>query len=395
MGKVYKARAPDGQIVAVKVLAAHLTDNEIQRSRFYQEARLAMQVDHPNMVRAIAVGESDNHHYIAMEFVEGELLRRRIKREGPIPEKEARRIIGQVALALHKAHKLGLVHRDVKPDNVLVSSSGLAKLTDLGLAKALDEDLNLTKTGRGLGTPHYMAPEQFKDAKHADARADIYSLGATLYMLVTGAVPFAAASPLDTFIKKSKNEYVPPRQLNPNLSEATARAIERAMEADPALRPPTAKAFAEMLLGKDSLGDTALPPPAAGEQVWFIIAPQADGKPKKIKGPRSSIEAQIVKGKLGILAQASPSRDGPFRPIDQIPEFRDALRKRSPMETTEEMSFIRREPSASAVPTSRPDRGWLDRLRDMAREWLQPSYLFLAAGTLFLILVMAWLFWQI
>src|SRR2546426_5840838 len=108
-----------------------------------------------------------------MEFVQGESLGQRLERDGPLPENDAIQIVAQVAQGLHKAHKQGLVHRDVKPDNILLNQEGQAKIADLGLVKEIDTDLNLTKTGRGLGTPHFMAPEQFRRAKYADARCDI------------------------------------------------------------------------------------------------------------------------------------------------------------------------------------------------------------------------------
>ena len=122
-----------------------------------------------------------------MEFVDGESLGQRIERDGRLPEDEALRLITQVCQGLYRAHKQGLVHRDVKPDNILLNREGQAKLTDLGLVKDAAEDNNLTKTGRGLGTPHFMAPEQFKSAKNADLRCDIYSVGATLYNPSHGA----------------------------------------------------------------------------------------------------------------------------------------------------------------------------------------------------------------
>src|SRR5947209_5983823 len=174
-----------------------------------------------------------------MEFVEGESLGQRLEREGRIPEAEAIRLIAQVAQGLHRAHRQNLVHRDVKPDNILVTRDGTAKLADLGLVKETDADLNLTKTGRGLGTPHFMAPEQFRDAKNADPRCDIYSLGATLYQMVTGELPFRSNGPLEAWMKKIQNELVQPRKLVPALSERVDWAIRRAMSADPEQRPTT------------------------------------------------------------------------------------------------------------------------------------------------------------
>src|SRR5205085_12473001 len=143
------------------------------------------------------------------------------------------RLIAQVAQGLHRAHKMNLVHRDIKPDNVMVTPEGTAKLADLGLVKELETDLNLTRTGRGLGTPHFMAPEQFRNAKNADARCDIYSMAATLYMMVTGELPFKSCGPLDAWMKKIQNEITPPRPINPALSERVDWAIRRGMSADP------------------------------------------------------------------------------------------------------------------------------------------------------------------
>ncbi len=134
-------------------------------------------------------------------------------------EKEAIKIVAQWSQGLHKAHSNSMVHRDVKPDNILITADGTAKLADLGLVKETETDLNLTRTGRGLGTPQFMAPEQFRNAKNADARCDIYSLAATLYMALTGELPFRSCSPLDAWMKKVQNDFPPPRELAPHLSE--------------------------------------------------------------------------------------------------------------------------------------------------------------------------------
>ena len=164
-----------------------------------------------------------------MEFVEGESLGQKIERDGRMNEEEAIRVISLVAAGLQKAHKQGLIHRDVKPDNVLLMPDGQVKLTDLGLVKEIEADLNFTRTGRGLGTPHFMAPEQFRNAKKADVRCDVYSLGATLYMMVTGELPFQSNGPLDAWMKKINNEIDAPRKWNPELTERVDWAIRRAI----------------------------------------------------------------------------------------------------------------------------------------------------------------------
>src|SRR5262249_19227503 len=153
----------------------------------------------------------------------------------------------------------GLVHRDVKPDNILLTAMGEVKLADLGLVKEMETDLNLTRTGRGLGTPHFMAPEQFRNAKNADARCDIYSLAATLYMTVTGEMPFKSCGPLDAWMKKINNELTPLRQLVPELSERLDWAVRRAMSADPEHRPQTCREFLEDLNGHTTRRMTTLP----------------------------------------------------------------------------------------------------------------------------------------
>jgi serine/threonine protein kinase len=190
MGTVYKGKNREtGAIVAIKVLSPALAKNRALLQRFEQEFRAASQLDHPNIVRALDYGGGSNP-YLVMEFVDGESLGQRLDRDGRIPEAEAVQVITQVCQGLYKAHNKGMIHRDVKPDNIMVTKDGQAKLTDMGLVKDMDTDLNLTRTGRGLGTPSYMAPEQFRNAKNVDRRCDIYSLGATLYMMVTGHNPF-------------------------------------------------------------------------------------------------------------------------------------------------------------------------------------------------------------
>src|SRR4051795_6968990 len=181
MGAIYRGRhRQTGQIVAVKIMPPHMASKPVLLKRFEQEFRAASRLDHPNIVRALDYGDDGSMPYLVMEFVDGESLGAKLDREGRMPEADAIRLVVQVAQGLHRAHKQGLIHRDVKPDNILVTADGQAKLADLGLVKTADADLNLTKTGRGLGTPHFMAPEQFRDAKNADPRCDVYSLGATL-----------------------------------------------------------------------------------------------------------------------------------------------------------------------------------------------------------------------
>src|ERR1043165_9397314 len=246
MGTVYKGRSlTSGMLVAIKIVPSHLLSNPVVLKRFEQEYNAARQIDNPNIVKALDFGRHEDTRYLVMEYVEGESLGQKIERDGRMDEKEAVRIIPQVAEALQKAHKQGLIHRDVKPDNVLITQAGEAKLTDLGLVKELETDLNLTRTGRGLGTPHFMAPEQFRNAKKADVRCDLYSLGATLYMMVTGALPFQSNGPLDAWMEKINNEIEAPRKRVASISERVDWAIRRSISPDPVHRPENCREFIE------------------------------------------------------------------------------------------------------------------------------------------------------
>ena len=186
-----------------------------------------------------------------MEFVEGQDLSRRIKEKGRLPEKESLGIIIQIAQGLHHAHQQGIIHRDVKPANIMLTAEGQAKLADLGMAKTFGEDFDLTRSRTGMGTPNFMAPEQFQDAKRVDVRCDVYSLGATLYMAVTGSMPFSGRWPFSILEKKVNDDLIPPRELAPTLSEQIDLAIRRAVRADPNQRYATCLDFIEALTGKN------------------------------------------------------------------------------------------------------------------------------------------------
>jgi serine/threonine protein kinase len=327
MGAVYRARQiSTGMQVALKLVARHLAKNRVLMQRFRQEYNAAAAINHPNVVRALDFGFHLEAPYMVMEYVEGETLGQRVEREGRIPSQEAVQIISQIAQALHKAHKNGLIHRDVKPDNILLTPTGQAKLADLGLVKEVDAELNLTRTGRGLGTPHFMAPEQFRDAKNVDLRCDIYSLGATLYTMVTGEVPFRLLGPLDTWIRKLDNKLPSPRALVPGLSERLDWAIQRAMSADRAQRPSTCWEFLEDLNGHST--DKLNPAPdTALAEIWHMKFHDAGGVLLTVTGKLPSFRKDIKAGLLGDPGQikASRSSDGPFEPLRSHPEFRDLV----------------------------------------------------------------------
>ncbi|MFO0822414.1 MAG: serine/threonine-protein kinase [Gemmataceae bacterium] len=330
MGTVYKGRnRSTGEIVAIKVIAASTAKNPVLLQRFEREFLAARVLDHPNIVRALDYCGTGPHPFLVMEYVDGESIGQRIERKGAIAEAESIRLMAQVCEGLQRAHKQGLVHRDVKPDNILITREGTAKLTDMGLVKDVEGDMNLTKTGRGLGTPHYMAPEQFRNAKNVDVRGDIYSLGATLYAMVTGTIPFDNASPLDCWMKKVRNEFPTPQELNPGISDRVDWAIRRAMSAEPDRRPASCREFLEDLTGQSR---TAPQRPGGQQQqgaadVWYLVYKDETGTAHTVKGNTESIRNALRDNLLGdtSLILVSRTKTGQFQPLSSMAEFRDLV----------------------------------------------------------------------
>ena len=232
MSTVYLARDETlERPVAVKVMHAAISDQPDQIERFRREARAVAQLSHPNIVAVIDAGEDAGHPYIVFEYVEGETLKQRIDRLGKLPVDEAAAYAIEIGRGLAAAHARRLVHRDVKPQNVLIDREGRAKVTDFGIALSLESD-GLTKTGRVLGTTDYVSPEQAM-GHDVDARSDIYSLGILLFEMLTGRVPFEAET-LVGVAMKHVNEPMPNIQAQrPEVSSALAAVIERATEKDP------------------------------------------------------------------------------------------------------------------------------------------------------------------
>ena len=239
MGTVYKAvhRALH-RMVAIKVLHREHVEDNTQIARLREEAKLLASLDHPNIVRVVDAGEANGFPFYVMEYVEGETLKDRMKREGPLDIVEALRITRALADALEKARRMGVVHRDVKPGNVLISKRGVPKLMDLGLAKG-PVDLGLTQHGATVGTPQFISPEQAEDPSKADTRSDIYSLGATLYAMVSNKPPFDGRTLAEIITKVLYEQPVPPRVRNPRVGTEVSYLIERMMLKDASLRHKT------------------------------------------------------------------------------------------------------------------------------------------------------------
>ena len=242
MSTVYLARDETlERWVAAKVLHREISDQPDQIERFRREARAVAQVSHPNVVAVIDAGEDGGRPYIVFEYVDGETLKQRIDRLGRLPLDEAAAYAIEVGRGLAAAHARRLVHRDVKPQNVLIDSEGRAKVTDFGIARELEQD-GLTKTGRVLGTTDYVSPEQAM-GKGVDARSDIYSLGILLYEMLTGEVPFQADNLVGVAMKHVNEKMPDVQKERRDVSSALAAVIERATEKKPDKRYPDMNAM--------------------------------------------------------------------------------------------------------------------------------------------------------
>ena len=234
MATVFKARQISlDRMVAIKVLPRKLSENADYVRRFYKEGKAAALLNHANIVQAFDVGESGGFHYFVMEYVEGHTLHDELASGKTFSESDAIDVILQVARALAHAHSQGLIHRDVKPKNIMIAPDGTAKLADMGLARVTtDIAAAQAEAGRAYGTPYYISPEQIRGEVDIDARADIYSLGATLYHLVTHRVPFEAPTPAGVMHKHLKEPLTPPDHLNPELSLGLAEVVEAMLAKD-------------------------------------------------------------------------------------------------------------------------------------------------------------------
>ena len=273
MGVVYKALQESMErLVALKVLPERFASDEEFAERFIQEARSVARLRHENIVSALDAGEYEGTYYFVMEFVEGRNLADILAEEGSLPAQEAARIVAQIGEALQHAHSAGLVHRDVKPGNILLSESGVAKLCDLGLTRPAGDFCE----GRAEGTPYYISPEQAKGGQEVDRRADIYSLGATFYHLLTGKPPFTGANAKE-IVKKHIAQNVPPlRETCPGAPREYALIVEKMLQKESNSRYESAAQVVEdierVLEGKEPLLGTSRPEERLPQRISLFVS---------------------------------------------------------------------------------------------------------------------------
>ncbi|SFJ05813.1 serine/threonine protein kinase [Planctomicrobium piriforme] len=368
MGVVYLAHQVSlDRDCALKVMAKELAAKPGFVDRFVREARSMAKIHHPNVVSCYAVGEDKGLHYVAMELVDGRSMQDWLNAQKQLQVSDALLVTALVGEALHYAHELNMVHRDVKPDNILVTKKGVVKLSDLGLAKAVDDtDMSLTQSGTGMGTPHYMAPEQARNAKHVDRRCDVYALGCTLYHFLAGKPPFSGETIVDLITNKEKGKFTPVHRVNKEVPERLSLMIDKAMAQDPKNRyqscadfvkdleglglasselsfidsdqrttikrktaPTTAGGAAANMRTMPMQGTAATKPAtlmAKPDSQWYVKY-EENGKVKAERLTAIQVLSGLKSDKFNERTQASVQPKGPYLPLAQIPVFDEEARK--------------------------------------------------------------------
>ncbi len=290
MAVVFKAKQLSlDRIVAIKVLPKRLSENPEFVERFYREGRAAARLNHPHIVQAYDVGESGGYHYFVMEFIDGQTVYDLLTNGRRVPEAEALRIILQSAKALEHAHAQDLIHRDVKPKNLMLNKAGEVKLADMGLAREVGDYVTATaEAGRAYGTPYYISPEQIRGEINIDARADIYGLGATFYHLVTGKVPFDGSTPSAVMHKHLKDPLLPPDHVNPSLTSGIGEIIEVMMAKSPDDRYTSAT---ELISDLEAVAKGEPPFQARRKYDHELLKTLATGRPKVEEPPEMPMRA--------------------------------------------------------------------------------------------------------
>ena len=372
MGEVFLARQISlDRLVALKTLSKELAKKGDFVARFEREAKSMAKIDHPNVVKIYAVDSFKGIHFAAIEYIDGQSIQKWLEHLGRFSVADAVYVAIVSAEALRHAHSKNMVHRDIKPDNILVTKKGIVKVADFGLAKAMDEEVSMTQSGTGLGTPLYMAPEQARNAKHVDERVDIYALGATLYHLLTGKLPFMGNTALELIIAKEKGTYPTARSHRTEIPERLDLIIDKMMAKDPNHRykscddvlrdlvalgihgdalsfidgaepvgPGRGGAATPSVLGgspglRKSVAVTQLPGASTlgsmtdavmgSTRIWYVQFEDERGKTVVEKHSTGRLLKMLASGKITAKARAKVSADGTYYPLAQFPEFAQAV----------------------------------------------------------------------
>ena len=384
MGEVFLARQISlDRMVALKTLTKELAKKGDFVARFEREAKSMAKIDHPNVVKIYAVDSYKGIHFAAIEYIDGQSVQKWLDHLGRFSIADAVHIAIICGEALKHAHAQNMVHRDIKPDNILITKKGIVKVADFGLAKALDEDVSMTQSGTGLGTPLYMAPEQARNAKYVDNRSDVYALGATLYHMLTGKLPYGGTTALELIMAKEKGIYPQSRTVRPEIPERLDLIIDKMMAKDPNHRYKNCDDVLKDLLTLGLHGETisfiegaepvgparggptttslsnsgpqakktlAATQAIAGDtasnstRIWYVQFEDAKGKTVVEKHSTGRILKMLAAGTLTARARTKASADGSYYPLAQFPEFikavEDSLSKRTAAIRKEDMSSL-------------------------------------------------------
>lgn len=361
MGAVYKANQVSFQrMVALKILFPHVAKIPKLVERLYREGRVMGQLDHPNIIQAYAIDEAEGCHYVAMEYISGQSMQKWLSQLGRLPVADAVRITLDCARALEYAHGLNMVHRDIKPDNILLHKTGVVKIADFGMVKIGDEEMALTQTGHALGTPWYMPLEQARNAKEIDGRSDIFALGCTLYALLTGQPPFMGSTIVDVIQAKEVGTFPPARQANADVPERLDLVIAKMAAKSPKYRYQTCaelikdleslnlaseslsfiqcKSPAERLVQETPMSSkTSVIPslnrskadidfadsaqPAHDPNLWFVQFKGPDGQLTVSKYDTAQLQQMLDEGTMQATARASHNPIDGFRALGTYKEF--------------------------------------------------------------------------
>lgn len=297
MSRVYLAFDPNDQKhVALKILADHLSGNKQFVNRFYREALMSMRFKHERVIAGLDSGydQEAGKHYLAMEFIDGPTASAKLAEQGPLALVEVLRIGLEIGRALHAIHEQGFVHRDVKPENILLGADGYPKLIDLGLMKRITGDAELTSANQGVGTPQYMPYEQSVNGELVDARSDLFALAASLYHLACGKLPFAGSSHEEMTREKELDAYLPITSVRPELPTLLDGILARALARDPRARYDTAADMIAAFLSVP-LPDDEQPAAATTEQGGVGEEPTRVDL-VKLKKPSSGTWSRIIRG---------------------------------------------------------------------------------------------------
>lgn len=372
MGEVFLARQISlDRMVALKTLSKELAKKGDFVARFEREAKSMAKIDHPNVVKIYAVDSFKGIHFAAIEYIDGQSIQRWLDQLGRFSVADAIYVAIVSAEALKHAHSQNMVHRDIKPDNILVTQKGIVKVADFGLAKAMDEEVSMTQSGTGLGTPLYMAPEQARNAKHVDERVDIYALGATLYHLLTGKLPFLGNTAFELILAKEKGTYPTARSIRPEIPERLDLIIDKMMAKDPSHRyksceevvrdlaalgihgetlsfingaepngPGRGSATSSAMSGgvpgfRKPMAATQLPGSSTlgpmndavmgATRIWYVQFEDERGKMVVEKHSTGRLLKMLASAKITAKARAKVSADGTYYPLAQFPEFAEAV----------------------------------------------------------------------